>query len=287
MQKKTIILVLAVLAMALALVASLAGVILEDGGSPYVFTSLGGQNVEIYGGEGLYQNDSVVKAVTFIGFNWANLLVVLPVLILAVALYWRGQFRGQILLGAIFTYFAYNYLIGVMGNAFNGMFLVWTGLFSAGLFGLALVLTDINLLALPEKLKPDFPRKSLAIYAFILGLFLPVLYLIDIIGAYASAKPPATLETYTTLELAALEIGLMAPLHLVAGRLLWQRNAWGYILVSLLAFVASMTFISLSIAYGLLYLSFQRSSLVDVIRFIVFAVIASGFSLAAFKRVKG
>jgi hypothetical protein len=120
----------------------------------------------------------------------------------------------------------------------------------------------------------------------VLGMFLPVLYLVEILTAYATAKPPATLETYTTLELAALEMGLMAPLHIVGATLLWKGKAWGYILVIMLAFVASMTFISLSIAYGLLYLSFAKSSLVDVVRFIVFAIIASGFSIAAFTRMK-
>jgi len=286
MQKKTTISILALAGMLLALAASLAGIFLDDGGSPYIFTSLRGQSVEIYGGRGLYQYDSIIKAVTFLGFNWATLVVILPVFVLAIILYRRGQPRGQLLLGAIFSYFAYNYLIGVMGNAYNGLFLVWTGLFSAGLFGLALVLADIDLAVLPEKLKPNFPRKSLAVYALILGIFLPVLYLAEIISAYTTAKPPATLEIYTTLELAALEIGLMTPLHLVAGVLLWQRKAWGYILVWLLAFVACMTFISLSIAYGLLYFSVQAGSLVDVIRFIVFASIASGFSLAAFKHVQ-
>jgi hypothetical protein len=286
MNKKTSILVLAVFGMILSFVASLVGIILNDGGRPYVFTSLGGQAVQIYGGKGLYQNDSVTKAVTFIGFNWANLIVILPLLILGMSLYRRGQIKGQLLLGSIFAYFAYNYLIGVMGNSFNIMFLVWTGLFSIGLFGLIFVLTDIDLSALPGKLETNFPRKSLSVYALALGTFLPILYLAEIITAYATARPPTTLETYTTLELAALEIGLMTPLHLVGGALLWRKKAWGYFLVILLAFVASMTFISLSIAYGLLYFSFQNSSLVDVIRFIIFAVIASGFSLIAFIRVK-
>jgi hypothetical protein len=285
-KKKTAILVLSIFGMVLSLVASLAGIISNDGGNPSVFNSLGGQAVDIYGGRGIYQNDSVIKAVTFLGFNWANLIVILPLLILGIVQYRRGQFKGQLLLGTIFTYFAYNYLIGVMGNAFNSMFLVWTGLFSIGLFGLILVLMDIDLSVLPEKLRTNFPKKSLAGYAFALGLFLPVLYLVEILTAYATAKPPITLETYTTLELAALEMGLMAPLHIVGAVLLWKGKAWGYILVIMLAFVASMTFISLSIAYGLLYLSFAKSSLVDVVRFIVFAIIASGFSIAAFTRMK-
>ena len=130
LNKKTAVLVLSVLAMALLLTASLAGILLDDGGSPYVFTSVRGEAVDIYGGEGLYQYDSVYKAVLFRGFDWANLVVGLPLLAWGIYLCQRSQLKGQLLVAAVFTYLAYNYIIGVMGNAFNVMFLVWTALFS-------------------------------------------------------------------------------------------------------------------------------------------------------------
>jgi len=222
----------------------------------------------------------------FRGFDWASLLVCFPLFVWGMVLYQRGRLKGQLLLGAVFTYFAYIYLIGVMGNGFNIMFLVWTGIFSTGLFGLALVLKDLDLSALPRKLETDFPRKSLAVYTIALGLFLPIPYLAQIILAYVTTSPPPTLEIYTTLELAALEIGIMVPLHIVGGVLLWKRKAWGYIISIPLALTASITFIALSIAQWLLYFSYQTGSIADVIQMIVFAVIASAFSFVTFRRVK-
>jgi hypothetical protein len=284
-KKKTPVFVLSILAMALLLIASLAGIVSDDGGDPYTFTSLRGEDIEIYGGAGIYQNDSVYKAVMFRGFDWVGLLVCFPLLVLGMYLYRRDQLMGQLLLGGVFTYFAYIYLIGVMGNAFNVMFLVWTGLFSIGLFGLALVLKDLDVSALPGKLEPGFPCKGLAIYTIALGLFLPVPYLAQIIPAYTTASPPATLEIYTTLELAALEMGIMIPLHIVGGVLLWRREAWGYVISILLAFAAGMTFLALSVAQLMLYFSFQTGGLVEVIQMIVFAVIASGFSFVTYRRV--
>lgn len=286
MDKKTLVLGLSVLGLVLVLTASLAGIFSDDGGKPYTFTSLRGQAVEIYGGQGLYQNDSVAKAVAFRGFDWANLSVCLPALVLGIYLYRRRQLRGQLLLAAVFTYFAYIYLIGVMGNAFNIMFLVWTGLFSTGLFGLASLLTDMDISALPGKLETGFPRKGLAVYAVILGLLLLVQYLAQIIPAYAASSPPATLEIYTTLELAALEIGVMVPLHLVGGVLLWKRKAAGYIIVIPLAFAASLTFIALSITQALLYFSFHKGGMFDLIQLMILAAVATGFSWLTFRRVK-
>ena len=132
-----------------------------------------------------------------------------------------------------------------MGNAFNGMFLVWTALFSTGLFGLALVAMGIDAPALPEKLGAAFPRKSLSVYMMVLAIALLSQYLAQILGAYGAGRPPAPLETYTTLELAALELGIMVPLHVVGAVLLWRRHAWGYLIAIPLAFAAAMTFIAL------------------------------------------
>ena len=285
-REKTPVFTLATLALSLLLAASLVGIFADDGGRPYSFTSLRGENILIYGGSGLYQYDSVAKATAFRGFDWANLFVCIPALVLGIVLYRRDQLKGQLLLGAIFTYVAYIYLIGVMGNAFNGLFLIWTGLFATGLFGLVLLLTSMDISTLPEKLARGFSRRTFAVYLLGLGIFLPFPYLADIITAYATGTPPRALEIYTTLELAALELGVMVPLHITGGVLLWKGKAWGYVLAGLLPFAASLTFIALSIGQVLLYNSFQQGSIAQIVQVVVFAVIASGFSLAIFRQVR-
>ncbi len=285
-KEMTSTLILSLLAMALLLATSLTGIISDDGGKPYTSTSVRGEAVEIYGGQGLYQNDTIYKAVGFRGFDWANLFVGTPLFALGLYLYRRGQFKGQLLLAAMFTYLAWIYLIGVMGNAFNIMFLAWTALFSMGWGGIALILTHIDISALPEKFEANFPRKSLSIYVVILGLFLLVQYLMEIIAAYGTGTPPPSLGIYTTLELAALELGISIPLHLLGGVLLWKGKAGGYLIASLLAITACLTFIALSVSLLLFYFAFGRGSAADVAVPIVLAVIASGFSLVIFRRVK-
>jgi len=280
------VLVLSLSALVLILAASLAGILADDGGKPHVFSSLRGEAVEIYGGEGLYRYDSVSKAILFRGFDWANLFVGLPLLAWGMFLHRCGKLKGQLLVASVFTYLAYNYLIGVMGNAFNALFLVWTALFSVSLFGLALVLAEIDVSALPEKLGTNFPRTSLSIYMIVLGFFLLFRYLAEILSAYRSGKPPATLGVYTTLELAALELGIMVPLHILGGMFLWRRKAGGYLLAIFLAFAAFMTFISLAVASLMTYFLYRRGSAFDVAIPITLAVVAAGFSLVIFRRVK-
>ena len=110
----------------------------------------------------LYQYDNTYKAIGVRSFDWVSLVVVMPLFVLGIYLFRGGQFRGQLLLAATFTYLAYIYAIGVMGNAFNILFLVWTALFSVGLFGLFLTLAGMDIDRVPDRLAANFPRKALS-----------------------------------------------------------------------------------------------------------------------------
>jgi hypothetical protein len=271
--------------MVFLLIASLCGIVSDDGGRPYSFSSVRGEGVDIYGGDGLYRYDTVYKAAMFRGFDWANLVVVLPLFVVGIGLHRQGKAKGQLLLAALFTYLAYIYAIGVMGNAFNAMFLVWTVLFSLGAFGLYLTLTRMDVTAFRGSIKEDFPRRGLAVYVLAVGAILLVQYLSEIVTAYGTATPPASLDHYTTLELASLELGVMIPLHFIGGIALWKEKAWGYLLSILLAFAAFMTFVALSIALLLLYFSYGQGSLPDMVITIAIALVATGFSAVIFSRV--
>ncbi|MFP4346522.1 MAG: hypothetical protein ACLFU8_17690, partial [Anaerolineales bacterium] len=83
-----------------------------------------------------------------------------------------------------------------------------------------------------------------------------------------------------------LEMGIMVPLHIVGGVLLWRGKAWGYVLAILLAFAAGVTFMALSVAQSLLYFVYGWGGPADVIQMVVFAVIASGFAFAAYRQAR-
>ncbi len=284
--KRSTLSILAILAMILLVAASLTAILWDDGGDPYPFTTPRGEQVEIYGGAGPYQFDNTYKAIAFRSFDWANLVVVLPLFVAGLGLYRRGKFRGQLLLAALFTYLAYIYLIGMMGNAFNALFLAWTALFSIGGIGLCLTLTQMDFSAVPAKLAGNFPRKSVAVYVLGVGLILLAQYMAEVIAAYTTGNPPASLDHYTTLELASLELGLMIPLHIIGGLALWKGKMWGYLTATLLAFASFMVFIALSISLLLFYLSFGRGDVLDMAITTVITVVATGFSFVIFKRVQ-
>ncbi len=286
MSNLSIIKGLSILAAILILLSSVAGIVLDDGGKPFHVSSLRGNDVVMYGGEGVYRFDSLQKAVLFRGFDWANLVISLPVLLWGIYASKSGRFSASLVIASVFCYLAYNYLIGVMGNAFNNLFLVWTTLFSTGLFGLILLLTKMDISSLPGKIGRNFPRKSLSVYMIILGLFLLTQYLMQIIPAMFTGTAPASLEIYTTLELAALELGIMVPLHLAGGVLLWNNRPAGYMLSILLTFTAMMTFISLSVAAVLFRVQYVSGNMMDLLVPVVLSFITIGFSTAIIKNIR-
>jgi hypothetical protein len=274
------------LTLALLLAASLAGILLNDGGDPRTVESLQGGAVELFGGSGIYRYDTVTKAVFFDGINWVDLVFAAPLLAALLLAYPRGGLFVRLLLAALFTYIGYFFLIGVMGNAFNELFLVWTALFAAALFGLGAVLLDLDFRALSGRLNGRIPRRGTALYLFALGGMLLAQYLAEIIGAYASGTPPPSLAVYTTLELAAFELGLMVPLHFLGAVLLWKRHAAGYLLAAILSFAAAMAFVALSVGQILLVTLYHTGSAAAVGALMIPAAVACAVTISLFLKVR-
>ncbi|WP_174589854.1 hypothetical protein [Methanocella conradii] len=49
---------------------------------------------------------------------------------------------------------------------------------------------------------------------------------------FISRERPALLETYTTLVIQAMDLGVLVPLGIITGTRLLMRNAWRYALAS-------------------------------------------------------
>jgi hypothetical protein len=273
--------------LALLAAASLLGILLNDGGSPRTVESVRGETVQLFGGAGIYRYDTVAKAVFFDCINWMDLILVVPLLAALAFVYPRGGLLTRLLLASVFTFLAYFFLIGAMGNAFNELFLVWTALFSAALLGLGAVLLEMDFGALAARLDGRIPRRGVAAYLFALGGLLLAQYLAEVIGAYTAGTPPPSLAVYTTLELASLELGIMVPLHILGGVLLWKRQPAGYLLAVILAFAAAMAFLMLSVGQYILSAVYQSGGAGDVVALAVPAAVASVVSLYIFWKVRG
>lgn len=216
----------------LALVAAGAGLFWRDGGAPYSFTTLHGQTVQMYG-QGIYQNESYFKAPISRGTDTVALFVSLPLLVLSFALYHRGSLRGGILLIGLLSFFLYYGFSQTFSAAFNSLFLVYTALFSASFFAFVYALTAVDPQSFSGYFSPHGPRRGTAVFMFVTGLGVLVIWLSEIIGPLTQGQVPAeALGPYTTMVTHAVDMGIIAPTAFLTGVYLLRRVPIGYLLAA-------------------------------------------------------
>jgi hypothetical protein len=222
---------LSLLISALALVATVTGIVTASGAQHTTFLSLRGETVSVQGG-GLYAYDSVSGAAQAIGQDWVTLLVGVPLLLIATYLASRGALRWKLLQAGVLWYFAYTYLLMAFGGAYNQLFLVYVVLYSASIFAFLLSLHAIDVGSLPGRFSPHFARHAIAWLVVGIGALLALLWLGRIVPALLTGAVPFGLESYSTLFVQAGDLGLVVPLAVVSGVLLLRRRPVGYLLAS-------------------------------------------------------
>jgi len=228
---KTLVMLSALIAV-LALVAAGAGLFWQDGGSPFSFTTLRGQTVQMYG-RGLYRYDTSFRAPVLRGTDAVMLFVCIPLLVVSILLYRRGSLRGGFLLTGALACFLYNAASLGFGAAYNSLYLLYLVTFSASLYAFVLAFTSIDLAALPAHVTPGLPRRGIAVFMFVAGLS-PCVWLIDIVAALVQGHVPQNVASYTTDVTTMIDVGIITPAAFLAGVLLLRRKPLGYLLSSTL-----------------------------------------------------
>jgi uncharacterized membrane protein len=231
MQTSKTLVTLSVLIAVLALVAAGLGVFWQGTGQPHEFRTLRGETVMIQG-RGLYRYDTVSLAAQAIAQDVVTLVIGIPLLIAALVIFQRGKLRGKLLLSGTLAYFLYTYASYAFGAAYNILFLVYVALFTLSLFAFILTLMTIDVRTLPQHFSSRLPRRGIAVFLFAVGGFLLMAWFERIVPALVSAQPPIGLESYSTLYIQVLDLGLIVPAAFLSGILLWNRRQWGYLLSS-------------------------------------------------------
>ncbi|HMA97241.1 MAG TPA: hypothetical protein VKP30_31365, partial [Polyangiaceae bacterium] len=254
----------------LSLFATTVGVFWQGSGQPIHFRTLHGQAVLLQG-RGLYRYDTVSFAAQGIAQDVVTLAIAIPLLIISMGLARRGGVRGKLLLTGTLGYFLYTYASYAFGAAYNPLFLVYVALFSLSLFGFVLAIMSVDLTTLPSHFSERLPRRGISVFLYALGAFLLLAWLGRIVPSLLANVPPEGIESYTTLIIQALDLGLVIPVALLAGLLLWRKQPWGYLLAS----VVLVKGLTLSLAVSAMVVNMVRTGVtVSVVEAVVFPTIA-------------
>lgn len=256
----------------LSFAASLAGVLSYRHQQYRTTTTARGDVVEV-ADTGVYRYS--LRSLVVGGTPWdvAWLGVAIPVLAMALGLYLRGSVRGTLLLVGVLGSFLYKYLLWTFGWAYNPLYLIYVGLFSASLWTLVLLLRSIDREEVRSAIGARFPARTLASFSFAAGGLLLLKCLGEIVPTIGSnALPPAAAGYYTLVD-QALDLGVLTPFCILSGILLLKRDPLGYVL----AVSAPILFITIgmSVITGEVMLGFSTGDM-NVVGVVVFSLFVTG-----------
>ncbi|MBI5954105.1 MAG: hypothetical protein HY865_20805 [Chloroflexi bacterium] len=276
--------VLSSLIATLAIIVAGLGVFWQGEGPKSEFRTLRGETVTIQG-HGLYQYETVSIAAQAIAQDVVTLFVGIPLLLVSMTLFKKGGLRGRLFLSGTLAYFLYTYASFAFGASYNILFLVYVSLFSLSLFAFIFALMEIDIPTLPEHFSSDLPRCTIAVFLFIVGGFLLLAWLGRIVPALLANQPPPGLEAYTTLVIQALDLGVVMPTAFLAGFLLWGKNAWGYLLSSVVLIKGVTLALAVSAMAVNMILSGVQVSIGELIMFPTIAIVSGGLTVILLKNV--
>ena len=216
----------------LALIAASAGLFYHTPGEPYPYTNHRDELVMI-NGHGIYFYDTVSFAAQMQGNDLVTLVVGLPLLAISSWLAFRGSLRGKLLMAGTLGFFLYTYMSMATLASYNALFLVYVAIFTLSFYAFVLSMMSFDLKTLSQAFSAKLPHGWIVGLMFLVGGFLLLAWLGRIIPPLLQSETPA-LENTTTLVIQFMDLGLIVPLAFLGGVLLLRRNAWGYLLSSIM-----------------------------------------------------
>jgi len=199
-----------------------------------------GVTVAISAALGLFMDTTYAsEATSFATQGRAQDLVTLfwVVPLFGVTLYYerKGMFIARVVWLGVLLYFTYTYLMASVGLAYNSLFLLYVAIYGVSLALLVVGLWCIRLQDIVWRFSYRFPRRGVAAFSVAIGIVVALLWLADIVRSLATNTPPPQLSEAVTgsLVVQALDLGIIVPLSITSGLLLWRSLPIGYVLTGI------------------------------------------------------
>lgn len=187
---------------------------------------------------GIYPDAARLES--FVPNDAVNVVVGLPILLGSMWLARRGSLLGLLFWPGALFYVVYTYIVYVFAMPVNVMFLLYLALIVVSAYTISRLVASIDRHVVQQRLAGAVPHRLAGGVLAVLGVafFLRVIGIV--VGSVSSQTPIAADEF-------ALHIGdlLLSPAWVVAGMLLWRRQALGYVVGPGVLFQASTLFVGL------------------------------------------
>jgi hypothetical protein len=238
--------------------------------------------------EDIYSKEAPEYAAQGVGQDIINLVVVMPILVIATILILKGSRVWQFVWLGSMIYAVYSYTVYCFGVHFNALFLMYCGIMGLSFYLLIGFLISMK----PEVIKSWFddetPINMTTIFLFIVALLFYFIWLSDILPALINGEVPELVQEYElpTNPIHVLDISIALPGVILSAILLRKKHALGYVLVP--AFVIFIIVMAVAIG-GIVVVTIYKGFEGDLSLTIIFAIIAlinSAIFISLIKHVK-
>jgi len=229
MKNKGSLSVIVILIAVLSAIAALSGIFSEWGSGTFMYESIRGRMVEIYG-TGIYRHMSADVAIQGIAQDYITLTAGIPVLLISLLYARKGSFRGRLVIAGTLFYFLVTYLFYTAMGMYNELFLVYAALTGLSFFGLMITLLSFDIHVVKEHFRPDSPTGFAGGFLIFNSLAIGLMWLSVVVPPMISGEIyPDSLQHYTTLIVQGFDLGLLLPISFVLGIMLLQKKPLAYL----------------------------------------------------------
>lgn len=250
------------------------------------FTSIRGEVVELYS-KGIYSNDSYDAALQVIAQDLISVFIGLPLLIIGLALYKKGNFKGFLIITGTIGYILYTYLSYSFGLFYNNFFLLYVLLMSLSLFLIVMLLRSVDLDKIPACFRTKTPVKFFGILLILLSSLFLIVWMARIVPSFIGDYSGLHQQHYSTLSIQVIDLGIEIPLGFLAGTLILMRKPMGYLLTSVMLFKYFTLFLTIMNMVLVQHLGGVQQNLSESIIFIVLGLLLIISFIVLLLNIKG
>lgn len=246
MKFKNSTILLVCIIVALSIPAALAGIFSNSGPGEYLYTSIRGQIIHIYG-KGVYQHMSSDVAVQGIAQDYITLFMAIPLLLISALLTIRGSIRAKFVFIGTLGYFLVTYLFYMCMAMYNELFMIYVLLTSASFYAFLLNVVSFNLKNFNLNFNSDGLRRFAGGFLIFTAATIALMWLGIIIPPMLNNKLyPLGVQHYTTLIVQGMDLSILLPAAFLSGLLLIKKRPIGYFLAPVYLVFLSILMTALS-----------------------------------------
>lgn len=214
-----------------ALTESLVGIFSNAGTGTYLYETIRGKTVEIYG-KGVYRDMTTNVALQGIAQDYITLFLAIPTLLISFYFSLKQSLKAQLIFSGALLYFLLTYMFYIGIALYNEMFLVASFTLFCSFFAFILQLIQFDF----KKVKTQFNSKNnirgASVFLIFISSMMTLLWLSIIIPPLLDGSfYPKELQHYSTLIVQGYDFGIFLPLAFISGVLGLQKNPFAYVLV--------------------------------------------------------